>query len=148
MLLSFRPDSSLIDDFNLFDSSFTSGFSFPKFDIDAPPFQDDKRYMGICLPKVLMEIFPAHEETRDPKFLPDSIAKNPIDTSRWKHSRKHCFVCSQIEQSQIVEYIDGKFIELKNYVINSKKLFELGNNELEQLTIINLFIIEKEYNNK
>ncbi|CAG9860535.1 unnamed protein product [Phyllotreta striolata] len=97
-------DSTLIDDFNLFDSSCASVFSVPKFEVDITHSHDDKRYMGICLPKVLIEIFPSHGDiTKEPKILAEGQESDP---SKWKHSNQHCFSCSQAEQDQITDYIE------------------------------------------
>ncbi|XP_056646449.1 rapamycin-insensitive companion of mTOR [Diorhabda sublineata] len=91
-----RPRSSLIDDFYLMESSFTSVFSVPNFEIETGPSHDDKRYMGICLPKYLLEIFPSQEEiNRRPYIFQDPMRQNSDVEKVWQHSKKHCFVCSQ-----------------------------------------------------
>ncbi|XP_050502878.1 rapamycin-insensitive companion of mTOR [Diabrotica virgifera virgifera] len=103
-----RPSSSLFDDFYLFNSSFTSVFSVPKFEIEtSTSSHDDKRYMGICLPKFLMEIFPSQEEiTRSPYIFQDPLRKNSNDEKVWQHSKKGCFLCSQADnQDKAIDFI-------------------------------------------
>ncbi|CAG9817290.1 unnamed protein product [Phaedon cochleariae] len=96
--------STISDDFKIIDNGFVSVFSVPKFEVKMSPRQEDRRYMGVCLPKVLTDIFPSQEEiSRDPHIFPDSSCSaeyNADDKQKsWRHSRKHCFSCSRTENA-------------------------------------------------
>ncbi|KAG5892424.1 Rapamycin-insensitive companion of mTOR [Gonioctena quinquepunctata] len=99
-----RMACSLIDDFKIIDSSFTSVFSVPKFEVETTQTHVDKRYMGICLPKVLIDIFPSQEEIQREPFIFHDIASGEEECREegsevarnklLKHSETHCFRCS------------------------------------------------------
>ncbi|XP_018577043.1 rapamycin-insensitive companion of mTOR isoform X2 [Anoplophora glabripennis] len=102
---------SLIDDFRVMDTSFTSVFNIQNFDIDTSVAHDDKHYMGICLPKNLSVLFPSQEEIfREPYIFPegmlweDSCDSDISETSYRKssnfskHFKQSCLYCCQLEE--------------------------------------------------
>lgn len=101
---------SLIDDFRVMDTSFTSVFNIQNFDMDTSITHDDKHYMGICLPKNLSVLFPSQEEIfREPYIFPegmsweDSCNSDISEASHRKnsdfssHFTRNCIYCCQQE---------------------------------------------------
>ncbi|CAH1957732.1 unnamed protein product [Acanthoscelides obtectus] len=100
---------TLIDDFQIVDTSVSTAFGVAKFDVESTtPARCDRRYMGICLPKVLLDLFPPQEEIlREPKVFPESLSTSEcegidpegesIKSKSWRHWKRYCFYCSRLD---------------------------------------------------
>nr|XP_023027367.1 rapamycin-insensitive companion of mTOR [Leptinotarsa decemlineata] len=116
------PTGPVIDDFETMDTTFTSVFSTPKFEVDSSLLHEDKRYMGICLPKVLTAIFPTQEEIlREPFIFPEPCVRDQdcksSETTQdgetfFKHSVKHCFRCGHEVKFSENSVEDGTKMEI------------------------------------
>nr|CAI5827893.1 unnamed protein product [Callosobruchus analis] len=99
---------TLIDDFQIVDTSVSTAFGVAKFDVESTtPARCDRRYMGISLPKVLLDLFPSQDEIlREPRVFPESLSTSENDamepegelaSKSWRHWKRNCFYCSSLE---------------------------------------------------
>ncbi|KAJ8979985.1 hypothetical protein NQ317_016648 [Molorchus minor] len=98
---------SLMEDFQVMNSSFTSVFDGQKFEIEMPASHEDKQYMGICLPTIILDLFPSQEEIfMEPHIFPESVSESRYSSSGdlnnskiVKHAGDSCFHC-QLEEER------------------------------------------------
>lgn len=100
-------------------------FSVQKFPVNATiPFSEEKRYMGICVPQTLTNLFPNLILSPIKRCTSGDVSQNSIpiptmNTKSIKHDTEKCFHCSRKMENKEIYFQEkkGNYL-LHNNVIN------------------------------